>query len=108
MINAGYVRQSDFKALLDRFQDFLIPIAADEGDTQTLGSESSSTTNAVQVAVCICGKVIIDGEVDALNIDTPTENIGGDADTLVEFFEFFVPLDANTGIRLRRSYEFVI
>jgi hypothetical protein len=47
----------------------------------------------MEVGVGIRGKIVIDGQVDALNIDTTTENISSNTDTLVEFLELFVSLD---------------
>ena len=54
----------------------------------------------MQVRVGISGQVIVDGKVDTLNIDTTTENIGGDTDTLVEFLELFVALDTGGSLVL--------
>jgi ligand-binding sensor protein len=47
----------------------------------------------VQVGVCIRGQIVVDGKVDTLNIDTTSENISSDTDTLVEFLELFVAFD---------------
>jgi hypothetical protein len=68
-------------------------LAADEGDTETLGTETTSTTDAVKVGVGIAGKIVVDGKVDALDIDTTTEDVSSDTDTLVELFELLVALD---------------
>lgn len=47
----------------------------------------------MEVGVGIGGQVVVDGEIDALDIDTSTEDISGDANALVEFLELFVALD---------------
>jgi len=47
----------------------------------------------VEVGVGIGGKVVVDGQVDTLDINTTTEDIGGNADPLVELLEFLVALD---------------
>ena len=84
------------KALLNLLEHVLIRLIADEADTQALGTESTSTTNTMKVGGCIGGQIVVDGEVDAFNVDTSAEDVGGDADSLVEFFEFFVAFD--TGV----------
>jgi len=52
----------------------------------------------VQVGVRVARQIVVDGQVDALDVDASAEDVGGDADTLVEFFEFFVAFDA-VGVR---------
>jgi len=47
----------------------------------------------MEVRVGISGKIVIDGQVDTLDIDTTAENISGNTDTLVELFEFLISLD---------------
>ncbi len=47
----------------------------------------------MEVGVSIGGEVVVDGKIDAFNVDTSPEDVGGDADTLVEFLELFVALD---------------
>ena len=88
-----YVRKGNFESLLDILQDLLILLVAHEGDGQTLGTETTGTTNAVQVGVGIGGQIVVDGQVDTLNIDTTAEDVGGDTDTLVEFLELLVTFD---------------
>jgi hypothetical protein len=51
----------------------------------------------MQVRVGVAGEVVVDGQVDAFDVDAAAEDIGGDADALVEFFEFFVPFDSGGG-----------
>jgi hypothetical protein len=87
------LRQSDFESLLDSLEHLLVLLAADEGDTETLGTETTSTTDAMKVGVGIARKIVVDGKVDTLDIDTTTEDVGSDTDTLVELFELLVALD---------------
>lgn len=89
----GYLRKGHFESLLDVLQDLLILLAADERDTQTLGTETSSTTDTVEIGVSITGKIVVDGQVDALDIDTTAEDVGGHTDALVELLELLVALD---------------
>ena len=87
------IRKGNFEALLNVLENLLVILAADEGDGQTLGTETAGTTDAVQVGVGISGQVVVDGEVDTLDIDTTAEHVGGNADTLVEFLELLVAFD---------------
>ena len=89
-----YLRQGNFETLLNLLQNLLILVTADEGDGETLGTETTGTTNTVKVRVSIAGEIVVDGKVDALDIDTTSENVGSDTDTLVEVLEFLVTLDA--------------
>lgn len=45
------LRQSDFESLLYVLQYLLVLLAADEADTEALGTETTRTTDAVQIRV---------------------------------------------------------
>lgn len=47
----------------------------------------------MQVRVSVGGEIVVDGEVNALDINTTTEDISGNTDTLVELLELLVALD---------------
>lgn len=81
------------EALLDILEHLLVVFAADERDGETLGTETTSTTDTVKVRVGFGGKIVVDGQVDALDIDTTTENVSGNTNSLVELFELLVALD---------------
>ena len=49
----------------------------------------------MKVRVSIPRKIVVDGKVDTLDIDTTAEHICGDTDTLVELLELLVSLDAD-------------
>jgi len=87
------LRKSDLEALLNGLEDFLIRLGADKRDGQTLGAETTSTTDAVEVRISIAGEIIVDGKVDTLNVDTTAKDIGSDTDALVELLELLVPAD---------------
>lgn len=87
------LRQLRLEPLPNRLKHLLVSLVAYETDTQPLSPESARTSNTVQVAVCIRWKVVIDGEVDFFNIDTTTENVSGNTDTLLEILEFLVAFD---------------
>lgn len=89
----GELRERDLKTLLNRLQNSLVFGAANEGDTETLGSETTSTTDTVEVGVSLVWHVVVDGDVDALNIDTTTEDVSGHTDTGLEILELLVAFD---------------
>jgi len=47
----------------------------------------------VKIRVGIGRQIVVDSQVDPLNINTTTEDVGGDADTLVELLELLIPAD---------------
>lgn len=47
----------------------------------------------MKIGVGVGGQVVVNGEVDAFNIDTTAEDVGSNADTLVELLEFLVASD---------------
>lgn len=85
----------DFRreALLDGLQHSLILLVADERDTQTLGTETTSTANTMQIRISLVGHIVVDGNVDALNIDTTAEDVGRNTNTGLELLELLVTLD---------------
>ena len=93
-----YVRQSNFEALLDILEDLLIILVADEGDGQTLGTETTSTTDTVEIGVGISGQIVVNGKVDTLDIDTTAEDVSSDTNTLVELLELLVTFDTRHSV----------
>ena len=92
------LRKGDFESLLDILEDLFVLLAANERDGQTLGTETAGTTDTVEVGVGIGRHVVVDGKVNALNIDTTAENVSGNADTLIELLELLVAADTETSI----------
>jgi hypothetical protein len=87
------LRKSDLEALLNCLQHLLVCLRAYEGDGETLGSEATGTTNTVKVRVSVTGEIIVDRKIDTLDINTTTEDIGRNTDTLVELLELLITLD---------------
>ena len=96
------------ESLFDLFEHELVLVGADEADTKTLGSETSGTTHAMQIRISIVGQVVVDRKVDALDVDTATKDISGDADTLVELFEFLVAFDTDVYISVEIGSEILV
>lgn len=96
-----HLRKSDLEPLLNRLQHLLVGIVAHKGDGKTLGTETARTTDTVEVGVSVRRQIVVDGQVDALNVDTTTEDVGGDTDALVELLELLVA--TNTDVLLDRK-----
>ena len=101
------LRKGNFESLFNFLEDPLVLFVADKRNGQTLGTETTGTTDTVEVAVGIGGQVVVDGQVDTLNVNTTTEDVGGDTDTLLELLELLVALDtlllADTGVHGNRG-----
>lgn len=87
------LRNGNLKAGSNGRQHLLVILAADKGDGKTLGTETTGTTDTMQVRVGITRHIIVDGQVDTLNVNTTSEDVSRDADTLVELFELLVSAD---------------
>lgn len=88
-----HLRQSNLEPLLYWLQYILISVAADEWDTQTLCAKSASTPNPMKIWIGIAWQIVIDGEINAFNVDSSAKDVGSNTDTLVEFLEFLVAFD---------------
>ena len=57
----------------------------------------------MEIGVRISWKVIVNGQVDAFDIDTTTKDICSNANALIEFFKFLVTLDTVLCLSVTRS-----
>ena len=89
----GELREGDLEPLLNGLEDSFVVRAADEGNTETLGSETTGTTDTMKVGVSLVGHVVVDGHIDTLYVDTTTKDVSGDTDTSLELLELLVALD---------------
>jgi len=79
---------------LDSSHDLLVAIRRNKRNCKALGTEASSTTNTVKVAVSVGWTVVIDYDVYTLNINAATKNISGNEDTLLKRLEGCVSVDS--------------
>lgn len=47
----------------------------------------------MEVGVGVAGEIVVDGKVNTLDINTTSEDVGSNTDTLVELLELRVALD---------------
>ena len=69
-------------------------VSGDKGDSESLGSETTSTTDSVKVGISIHGHVEVEHDVDLLNVDTTAEKLSGDKDAISELLEALVDLQS--------------
>jgi len=86
----GQFSDAHIESLLDIIEDFGILIVAYKSDGQTLGTETTSTSNSVKVGVGILGHVVIEDNVNSLDIHTTAEQVGSNQDTLLEVLELLI------------------
>ena len=67
-------------------------VCADEGDGKTLGTESASTTNSMEVRVCVKRHVKVEHDVDLFNVDTTAKELSGYEDAVSKLLETLVDL----------------
>ena len=77
--------------VLHLVEDLGVALVTDEGDGQTLGSESASSGHSVQVGVGILGHVVVEDDVDSLDVHATTKQVGGHQDPLLEVLELLIP-----------------
>lgn len=94
------VRKSNFEALLNLAENFLVILAADERNGETLGTETTSTADTVKVGTSIARQIVVDGQVDTLDIDTTAKDVSGNTDTLLELLELLVAADTKIKLAL--------
>lgn len=59
----------------------------------------------MQIAVCIRWRVIVDDNVHALDVNTTSENIRCDENSLLECLECSVPLDSAESSPIRQGHN---
>lgn len=54
----------------------------------------------MEIGIWVRRKIVVDGEIDTLNIDTTTKDIGGNANSLVELLELLVSCNPEDKVRI--------
>ena len=72
----GELGHGNLEPTLNLVEDFLVGLRGDEGNSESLGSEASGTSDTVEVLVRVVGHIVVDDDVDALDIDTASEKVG--------------------------------
>ena len=70
----GKLWHGDFESALNVLEDLVVIFARDKHDRETLGTETTGTTDPVQVRGCRIWGVVRDRDVDALHIDTTAKD----------------------------------
>jgi len=68
--------------------------AADEADSQTLCTESSSSSDSVEIGVRILRHVKVEDHIDLLNVNSSAEDISSNHDPVLELLEVIISLNS--------------
>lgn len=82
----------NFESVLNCLQNVVVLLAWDEWNGKTLSSESSGSSNSVEVLVWLVWHVEVDDNVDLFNIDSSSKDISGYHDSIFGFLELVVDL----------------
>ena len=82
------------ESLLDFLENFFVLVGGGERDGETLGSETTGATDAMQVRVSVPGHVKVEHNVDFLDVNTATENLSGNQNAVLELLEAVINLDS--------------
>ena len=72
----GELFNLNLKLVLDVVQNILLIISRDEGNCESLGSESSGSSYSVHVLVDLVRHVVVEDDVDLFDINSSSEDIG--------------------------------
>ena len=84
----------NFESLLDLIKHSSIFVWAHECNGKTFGSESASTTDSMEVGVCAVWHVIVEHNIDLLDIDASSKDLGGNEDAVLKRLESLVDFDS--------------
>lgn len=80
----GELGDVDVEPVLDVVQGFCVVFIRNEGNGEAFGTETTGTSNAMQVGIGIFRHVVIEYDIDTFNVHSTSEKICGDKDTLLE------------------------
>jgi len=78
----------------------LILVRGDKSDCETTSSETASSPHTMKIAIWSIRHIVIYDDVDSFDVDSSTENVCGDTDSLVEVFETLVASDTTKSTSL--------
>ena len=84
-----------FKSFLDVIKHFLVLLSLDKRDCETLSAEPSCSADSVQITVGFGWHVEVENDVNLLNVDTTTEDLGCNKDAVLELLEALVDFDSD-------------
>lgn len=92
--NVDFVRQLrdvDIEAVLNFVECLGICLVGDKGHCQSLGAETTSSGNPVEVGVRVLGHVVVENNVDPLNVHASAKQVCGHKDSLLKILELLIP-----------------
>lgn len=95
--------QGYYELAPDFFEDLLVFRGRHKRDSKALGTETTSTSDTMEISVLILGHVVVNDYVHTFKIDTSAKQVGGNQDSLVEFLERLVLLDSGGGLAMQKA-----
>jgi hypothetical protein len=83
-----------FESALYLVQNFSVSFAGDERDGESLGSESTSSADSVEILISLVWHVEVHDDIDLFNVDTTTVHVSGDHNSVLGFLEVVVDLNS--------------
>ena len=103
LVNArGKVFDLDLEAGLDVTEDLVVLLVRDERDGETLGAESTSSADTMKILVRLARHIEVDNDVNLFDIDTSTEQVCADHDSIFALLEASIDLES---LLLRHGLE---
>jgi hypothetical protein len=84
----------NFESALNVLKDFIIVFTRNERNGKTLSSESTSSSNSMEVLVRLIGHIEVNNNVYLLDIYSSSEDIGGNKNSEVSLLEFVIDTDS--------------
>ena len=79
---------------MDLLERLAIFVSANKGDGQALGSETTSTSDTMEIRVSIKRHVEVEDDVDLFDIDTTAEKLCCHKDAVTELLEALINLQS--------------
>jgi hypothetical protein len=92
--HGGKLLNFDVESLLHILEDNEVFWGAEEGDCESLSSESACSADSVEVGITVSGHVHVEDDVDFLNVDSSPEDVCCHHNSVLELLEVVVPLDS--------------
>jgi len=90
----GELLDAHLESALDLLKDFRVVLSTHKTDGETLGTESTSSSDSMQVGIRVLRHVVVEHDVDSLDIDTSAKQVGGHEDSSLKVFELAVPFES--------------
>lgn len=86
----GQLSDIDLESTLDFCENLFVLRRRNKGDTETFGAKSTGTTNTMKVRISFGRYIIVNGNIDALDINSSSKDVSTNSNSLLKCLELFV------------------